>query len=638
MLRGIRKASGNWLGKLVMGIVVGTLAISFAIWGVGDIFRGFGRSTLASVGSTEITVEQFRVIYNERLQQLGAQVGRPIPADQARALQLDRQILGQVIADAALDERARRLGLGITDAEVARQIREIPAFRGPSGQFEPEYFQQRIRSAGYTEPRFVAEQRRLMIRQHLTQSIGDLTAVPKTFVEALNKYQNERRTAEYVVLDRNHAGELADPTPEQIAGYFESRKSLFRAPEYRRLVLVKLTPADLAKWITVSDEEAKKAYEERRSRYQTPGRRQLQQIFFINEEEARKASERITSGVPFETIASERGLTEKEMDLGLVEKAALSTSVRGPAFAEAAFSLPEGAVSAPVKTGLGAAIIRVLKVEPDRTRTFEEAAAEIKQEIARDRTRSETNEKHDKIEDERAGGQTLLETAQKVGLAPEVIEAVDRSGRDPTGAPVVGLPPEVDVLGAAFKTDVGVEADALRLPGDGYLWFEVTAITPSKERTLEEVKDQVEARWREEQIGERLKAKSAELIDKLKGGAALADVAGAENLKTETAGDLNRGASNGSLSAAAVSAVFATGKGQVGVAEGIIFRVTDISVPAIDATGAQGKQIEDSLRGAVGQDLLAQYVSQVERDLGAKINADALRRVAGGENAGGESF
>ena len=68
-----------------MGVVLGLIAISFAIWGIGDIFRGFGRSSLARIGGTEITIEQFRQLYSERLQQLGRQLGRPITLDQARA-------------------------------------------------------------------------------------------------------------------------------------------------------------------------------------------------------------------------------------------------------------------------------------------------------------------------------------------------------------------------------------------------------------------------------------------------------------------------------------------------------------------------------------------------------------------------
>src|SRR6185369_9852307 len=77
MLRGLRNASSNWLGKAVMAAVVGFLVISFAIWGIGDIFRGFGRSTVAKIGRTEITVEQFRTLYNDRLQQYSRQADRP---------------------------------------------------------------------------------------------------------------------------------------------------------------------------------------------------------------------------------------------------------------------------------------------------------------------------------------------------------------------------------------------------------------------------------------------------------------------------------------------------------------------------------------------------------------------------------
>src|SRR5215813_12389796 len=109
MLRGLREASSNWLGKVVMACVVGFLIISFAIWGIGDIFRGFGRSTVAKVGRTEITVEQFRALYNERLQQYSRQLGRPITPEQARALNLDQTVLRQIISEMVLDERVRTM-------------------------------------------------------------------------------------------------------------------------------------------------------------------------------------------------------------------------------------------------------------------------------------------------------------------------------------------------------------------------------------------------------------------------------------------------------------------------------------------------------------------------------------------------
>ena len=118
MLRGMRKASSNWLGKIVMAVVMGVLIVSFGVWGIADIFKGFGQSSLAKVGGTEISTEQFRQIYTDKLQQLGRQFGRPLTMEQARAFGLDRQVLQQTIAEAALDEEARRMGLGQSEAVI----------------------------------------------------------------------------------------------------------------------------------------------------------------------------------------------------------------------------------------------------------------------------------------------------------------------------------------------------------------------------------------------------------------------------------------------------------------------------------------------------------------------------------------
>src|SRR3954462_12700992 len=112
MLRGMRKASSNWLGKTIMAVVMGVLIISFGVWGIADIFKGFGQSTVSKVGGTEISLNDFRQIYPDRPQQISRQFGRPLSPEQARAFGLDRQVLQQTIAEAGLDEEARRLRPG----------------------------------------------------------------------------------------------------------------------------------------------------------------------------------------------------------------------------------------------------------------------------------------------------------------------------------------------------------------------------------------------------------------------------------------------------------------------------------------------------------------------------------------------
>jgi len=629
MLRGLRKASSNWLGKAVMAAVVGFLVISFAIWGIGDIFRGFGRSTVAKIGRTEVTIEQFRTLYNDRLQQYSRQLGRPISADQARATGLDRLVIGQIFSEILLDERARTLGLALSDSEVAKLITNDPAFRGPNGQFDRFRFEQTIRNAGYTEARFVAEQRRQMLRRELAGTIASGLNAPKALVEALNRYQNEQRSIEYVLLDRALAGEIASPLPEALAKYFEDRKILFRTPEYRKLVVVSLIPSEQARWIEISDADLKRAYEERRARYATPERRHILQIDFPNAEAASAAAERIAKGTSFAEIAKELGKSEKDIDLGIVPKSAM---IDRPV-ADAAFALKEGEVSAPVQGRFGTVLVQALKIEPEQVRSLEQVAGELKQELATARAKSEIFDVYNKIEDARAEGKSLEEAAANLKLEARTVE-VDRSGRDPAGTPVK-LPDAQRLLAGAFTTDIGVERDPLQFQ-DGYIWYEVTAISPSRERSLDEVKDQVEARWRDQEVATRLDAKATAILEKLKAGETLPQAAAADRLKVETLTGLKRGEASGPLSAAGVDAVFRTAKDAVGKTEGaqppdeVVFRVSGIVVPSLDMASEDAKRALETLNRGLSEDILAEYIAWLESDIGVTINQSALNQVVSG--------
>ena len=485
MLRGLRKASSNWLGKSILAAVVGFLIISFAIWGIGDIFRGFGRSTVAKIGRIELTVDQFRMLYNDRLQQFARQLGRPISGDQARAMGIDRLVLSQIVAEFLLDERARQLGLALSDAEVSRYITNDPSFRGPNGQFDRFRFEQIIRNAGYTEARYVAEQRRRLMRLELAGTIAQGLNAPKALLAAADRYQNEQRAIEYVLLDRAQAGDIPQPMPEELAKYFDERKIAFRAPEYRKVTIVSLIPSEQAHWIEISDADLKRAYEERRARYATPERRHVLQIDFSSVEAAQAAADRVAKGASFVEVAKELGKTEKDIDLGTVTKSAMIDK----AVADAAFSLKEGEVSAPVQGRFGTVLVQVTKVEPEQVRSFEEVAPELKQELATARAKSETLDIYNKLEDARSEGKTLTEAAENLKLPARTIEAVDRSGRDPNGNPV-NLPDQQPLLQGIFATDIGIERDPLQFQ-DGYVWYDVTGITPSRERSLDEVKDPV---------------------------------------------------------------------------------------------------------------------------------------------------
>ncbi|MBR0747271.1 SurA N-terminal domain-containing protein [Bradyrhizobium japonicum] len=629
MLRGMRKASSNWLGKTIMAVVMGVLIISFGVWGIADIFKGFGQSTVAKVGSTEISLNEFRQTYTDRLQQISRQFGRPLTPDQARAFGLDRQVLQQTIAEAALDEEARRLGLGQSDEQIRQVIMNDPNFKGVGGSFDPNRFQAVIRNFGYTEQRYVSEQRKVSLRRQITGTIGAGLEPPKTMIDVLTRFQNEQRAIEFVRLDAAQAGTIDAPSPEALAAYFEDHKVQFRAPEYRKISFVVVSPEEIGKWSEVSDEDAKKVFDQRKDRLGTPEKRQIHQIVFPNVAEAQAARERLAGGMSFEDLGKERGLSSSDVDLGLVTKSSLD-----PAVGDAAFALPAGEISQPIQGRLGTSIVKVDKIEPGSEANYASLVGDIKREIATERARVKVNDLRDKMEDERGGGASVIDAAQKLGLTAVTIDAVDRSGRAPNGQPVTSIPQGLDVVSQAFNTDVGVDNDAISFKG-GYVWYDVLAITPSRDRNLDEVRDQVEARWRQDQIAAKLKTKATEMVQKLEQGGKLADEAAAINAKVETASGFKRDDSPAGVPANVVAAAFRTAKdgvGQTAVSGGsevIVFRVTDIVEPAVDAASDAVKKLKDSLVRALTDEQVASYVNKLETDIGTTINQAAFAQVTG---------
>ncbi len=632
MLRGIRTASANWLGRIVMGVVLGLIAISFAIWGIGDIFRGFGRSHLARIGGTEISIEQFRQLYNERLQQLGRQLGRPITLDQARSMGLDQQLVGQLIGEATIDERVKALRLGISDAEMARRIMTNPELLGPTGQFDRQRFEMMLRQNQVTEQRFMNEQRRLVLRRQLAGTVLNGTVLPKAALEAAERYQNEQRAIEYILLDRAQAGEIPEPTPEALAKYFEERKVLFRAPEYRKIVVLPLLPGEQATWIELSDADIERAYEQRRSRYLTPERRTLQQIVFDNPQDAQAAADRIAKGEAFLDIAKERKLTEKEIDLGTLTRAAMVDQ----AVATAAFALKDDEVSAPVKGRFGTVLVRVLKIEPEHVQPLDEVRDEVRRDLANERARAEILPLYDKIEDERSIGRTLSEAAANLKLAVRTFE-VNRQGVSVTGEPVSGLPDVQRILTSAFATEAGVENDPLQVAG-GYIWYEVAGITPERDRTLDEVREQVETRWRDDQVTGLLRAKAAEMLEKLKAGTSFAEVAAAAGLKVETKADIKRGNALPPLSVLTIDSIFRTAQDGYGSAnattpaEQVVFRVVGITMPTVDEKSEEATRFREALNRSFSEDVFGGYLGYLQRQVGVSINENALKQVVTGQN------
>ncbi|WP_244607084.1 peptidylprolyl isomerase [Bosea sp. CS1GBMeth4] len=632
MMQGIRKAGQSLIGRLIIAVMFGFLIISFAIWGIGDIFRGYGRNAVAVVGKTEIGLEQVRAAYQNEVQQQTRRQRRPISPELARALGLDQQVLSRLVTEATLDQTAAKMGLAVSDETVRNLLFNDPNLKNAAGQFDPARFNELLRAIGMNEQQFVREQRAATMRQELAEMVVGAVTAPAALQELGHRLRHEQREIAYITLPDSAAGEIAAPSEEALRKYFDERKAAFRAPEYRTAGVLVLTPANLADPGKVSDADARARYEQvKAQRFGSPERRTVQQIAFPSMEEARAAKARIDAGESFEAVGASRNVAEADLTLGTFTREGLFD----PAVRDAAFALAQGAVSDPVQGGFGVVLLRVPTIEPARLKAFEEVADEVRRDVAVSRAAEQMSDLHDKIEDQRASAKPLPEIAKEFGLALRTFGPADSSLGKADGTQETSLPGGDTTLQAVFRSDIGVDNEAVRLPNNGgYVWFDVTRIDPPRERGFDEVKAEVEKQWRADEVASRLSARAREIVQKLDAGEKLDAIAFAQGLAFEDA-TLGRQDQSEALPRNVVSLVFGTPAGKAGSAAvenlgRVVFQVRTATVSPYVRTAEEAENFVRVFSSSISEDLLAQYLAKLQSDLGVTVNQAALRNATGG--------
>ena len=628
MLDGMRKAAQGGIGRFIMAVVMGLIIISFVIWGVGDMFRGLVVDKIASIGSASVTVSQFHNEWQDLIYQYQRQSKGAFTAAQAHAIGLDSQLLERMIDDAALDERAHSLGLAMSYETIAEAARNDPKLHDASGQFSRELFDQALRDSGLTERAFFQKQRAIYLRQQLEHALVDGLAAPKPLIEALTAADAQTRQIDYFVLPPSAAGEIAAPSAAALQSYYDDRKSSYRAPEFRAFDILLVSPSTLAKPGEVSDDDAKAVYEKQKdSRFATAEKRDVEQMVFPTEAEAAEALTRIKGGMAYEDLAKERKLSQTDLDLGEVAKADIFDSAIG----DAAFALSDGAVSDVVKGKFGYLLLRVTKIVPGSVKPFEDVATEIKQGIATERAANDVQGIHDKIEDLRVSGKSLVEAATSLGLNTTSIASVDAQGADPKGQPIE-VPEKPALLRAVFGSDIGADDAPLNTHDKGYLWFAVTKVDPAREKSFDEVKDEVEKAWRKDETAKALSAKAADLVKQIDAGAGIGDLAKGLSLEVKSATGLTR-KGGGDLAPGVGVAAFAVAADKGGSAETpegrLVFKVVKDETPAFDPAAPGVKSTSDKLVEGMQSGIIEQYLDQLKREIGVKINQNALQMAEG---------
>ena len=628
MLDAMRQAAGGTVAKILLGLLV----VSFAIWGVSGELGGIGANTLARVGSQEVTALEFDSALRQRIEQLSRQSGTSITMEQAEAVGIGQQVLGELLSAAALDDQAANYNLGVSDDKLAARILTDPVFQGPDGQFDRERFRLILQNAGLREDNYVSTFRRSIAREQLAEAVAGKIETPQPMVEAYYRYQGETRSLSGVTVDAGVIGLIEEPTPEALQAYFDSNVAAFRAPEYRTLDVIVLRHDTLADPASVSDEAVAAEYERRQRDFTVPERRQVEEIRFPSAEALAAAKTQADGGTSFEAIAEAQGLSPADIDLGLKTMAEIIDQT----VAEAAFAGAVNDVIAVSDGVLGPALIRVAAVEPGGTTPLAELSDRLRTELAARQADERIVALYDSIEDERAAGGTMAEVAARVDVPHQTIPAVARDGSVPEGAVPVDLPGLATVLADAFDSDVGIENDPVRTGDGGYVFYEVMEVIPARDRTLDEARDAVAAAWRAAETTDRIATRADELFQRLQAGASMDEIATSLGRNVVRADNITRGSQPpAGFSRNALAQAFAGPEGHLANAEAdtpparILVKVEGVTAPAFFAEAETARAVQTELASALERDVLATYNSQLLQSAKTSVNSAIYAQITG---------
>ncbi len=338
MLDALRRGAQGWLAKALFAVLI----ISFGIfWNVADVFRGFGRGSIAHVGSTDITAQEFQREFQQLVRSTSERVGTRLTNEQALLFRLDRQALEQLVARAAVKAHADKLGLSLSDTTLAELLRNDPDFAGPDGKFSRMQFEGLLRQIGMSEPQFLALKREDEMRREVTEAMANAIVVPTPFVDELNAWREEHARSSMCRWIPRRSPWRSRMRPSSRRPTRTTRRSSSRL-SIARLRSCSSTPDEIKKDIKLTDEEVKTSYDQTKDTYDQPERRRLQQIAFKDKATAEAARKDIIDGKKnFLDVAKDQGAKESDINLGMLTKKQLID----PKVAEAAFSIARDKLS-----------------------------------------------------------------------------------------------------------------------------------------------------------------------------------------------------------------------------------------------------------------------------------------------------
>lgn len=614
------------------------LVAAFIFWGVaGQINLNGSEPPVARVAGQKIMAQQVQPLYQQQLQRLEMSMPSGEQPSPAIRRAVAAQVVDQLITNAAIDAAMTRMGIAVPKQAMQQAIWAIPAFHGPSGQFDPATFQAVLQRNNLTQEQFLGLMHGQIAR---TQFFGALRAgivSPDVLTQLVYRYRGETRTADAVTIAADAMPAPPAPTERELHRWYANHPADYRAPEYRRVRAVVLSPQTLASDIKVSEADIEAAFKAEAPDLAQSEKLDIEIVTATDAAKAKAIADAWTGGADWAAI---QALAKQDGATAL----ALTNAARGAfpsaALADAAFKAKAGDVTGPIAGETGSVVFKVTKVTAAVVPTLASMHDQIRQQLIARRAGDIMDTKAGKVDDLLAGGAALASLPGDLGLGA-VEGTLDAQGNTPEGkpAPIPGDAALRQALVAeAFRATPSDLPRLIEAPqaqdgtSNGYYALEVEKIIPATTKPYTEVAKQVEADWHEDQLRHAAETAAAKMMVAVNSGTTLSDAAAADHLTVTRLPAVTRTGATG-FPPTLLDPLFATKEGQATMAASpggfVVAQLVTVHDPDAAKHPLDVAKLRDEIAGTIDTDL-DDLATKALRDRGKPvINQAQLASVVG---------
>ena len=495
MLEFFRNALKSKIGAGIALAVLILIALAFAssdVAGTGSFGGVAGGDRVASVGKRRIDTAQLSQGATAALERSKQEDPRLSMKAFLATGGLDR-VLDEMIDRTALAAFGEEHGIIASDRLVDSEIAQMPAFKGPDGNFSQDLFRQVVGQRGLSEKMVRDDLGKGLVARLVLLPAAMGTTLPREGAQRYAALLKDKRTGAGAMLPSVAFAPTTPPTKAESECFYKARRDAFIRPERRVIRFATFGEEALKTVPQPSDAEIAARYNQNKAQYAALETRSLTQLIVPTEAAAKAILAEVAGGKSLDVAARAKGLATAKLD-SLTRQAYEQQS--STAVANAAWAAAKGAMAAPARGTLGWHVVRIDAVNQRPARSLDQVRGEIAQALLVDKRRAAFTEMLERIEGEFDEGGSLADIAKELGLTIAQTEAITADGRV-YGAPERQAPA---VLARVIETAFAMEREgqpqiAEVEAGKTFLIYDVTGIEASAPAPLAEIENDVRAAY-----------------------------------------------------------------------------------------------------------------------------------------------